>query len=170
MNDTEKTETSTSEALAPRERIFLVVVDQSEEFRVAVRYAAKRASNTGGRVALLHVTEVPEHQQWQAVEDLMREELRQKAEETLQQWSKMVQEWSGKTPVLIAREGIARDELLKVLKEENSVSVLVLATASGKKGPGPLISALTGKMWKHVTIPMTIVPGDLSDDVIDALT
>jgi nucleotide-binding universal stress UspA family protein len=166
MNDTEKTDAE----LTLRERIFLVVVDQSDEFRVAVRYASKRAANTGGRVALLHVTEVGELQQWQAVEDLMREELRQKAEATLQQWSKMVQEWSGKTPVLIAREGIAREELFKVLSEEKSVSVLVLATASGKKGPGPLISALTGKMWKHLTIPMTIVPGDLSDDVIDVLT
>lgn len=166
MNDAEKTDMT---EIPPRERIFLVVVDQSDEFRVAVRYASKRASNTGGRVALLHVSEVDEHQQWQAVEDLMREELRQKAEATLQQWSKMVQEWSGKTPVLIAREGIARDELFKVLKEEKSVSVLVLATASGKKGPGPLISALTGKMSKHLTIPMTIVPGDLSDEIIDAL-
>jgi nucleotide-binding universal stress UspA family protein len=166
MNDAEKTDAET----LSRERIFLVVVDQSEEFRVAVRYASKRAANTGGRVALLYVTDLGEHQQWQAVEDLMREELRQKAEATLQELSKMVQEWSGKTPVLIVREGNARDELFKVLSEEKSVSILVLATSAGKKGPGPLISALTGKMWKHVTIPMTIVPGDLSEDLIDALT
>jgi nucleotide-binding universal stress UspA family protein len=167
MNDTEKTEAGSPSA---HERIFMVVVDQSDEFRVAVRYAAKRAANTGGRVALLYVTELAEHQQWQAVEDRMREELRQKAEATLQQWSKMVQEWSGKTPVLFAREGIARDELLKVLDEEKGVSILVLATSAGKKGPGPLISALTGKMWKRVIIPMTIVPGGLSDEEIDALT
>lgn len=157
-------------AMASRERIFLAVVDQSDEFRVAVRYAAKRALNTGGRVALLYVAEPAEFQHWQAVEDLMREELRQKAEATLQQWSKPVQEWSGKTPVLFAREGNARDELLKVLAEEKSVSILVLATAAGKKGPGPLISALTGKLWKKLTIPLTIVPGGLSDEEIDALT
>lgn len=152
------------------ERIFLVVVDQSEELRVAVRYASKRAAHTGGRVALLYIEEQPEVQHWQAVEELMREELRQKAEETLQQWSKLVQEWSGKTPVLFVREGNPRDVVLKVLDEEKSVSILVLAAAAGKKGPGPLITALTGKMWKSVTIPMTIVPGGLSDDEIDALT
>lgn len=167
MNDSEK---APAEAPSVRERIFLVVVDQSDEFRVAVRYAAKRAANTGGRVALLYVTELSEIQQWQAVEDRMREEMRQKAEATLQQWSKLVQELSGKTPVLFAREGIPRDELLKVLGEEKSVSVLVLAASAGKKGPGPLVTALTGKMWKHVTIPMTIVPGGLSDEEIDALT
>jgi nucleotide-binding universal stress UspA family protein len=152
-----------------QERIFLVVVDQSEELRVAVRYASKRAAHTGGRVALLYVEEQTELQHWQAVEELMREELRQKAEATLQQWSKLVQEWSSKTPVLFVRDGNPRDEVLKVIEEEK-VSILVLAANAGKKGPGPLITALTGKMWKSVTIPMTIVPGALSDEEIDALT
>jgi len=152
------------------ERIFLVVVDQSDELRVAVRYASKRAGHTGGRVALLYLAERAEVQHWQSVEELMREELRQKAEDTLQRWSKLVQEWSGKTPVLFVREGNARDEVLKVLEEEKSISILVLAAAAGKKGPGPLITALTGKLWKQLTIPLTIVPGALSEEEIDALT
>jgi hypothetical protein len=33
-----------------------------------------------------------------------------------------------------------------------------------------LIAALTGKMWTSVVIPITIVPGALSDEEIDALT
>jgi nucleotide-binding universal stress UspA family protein len=152
------------------ERIFMVVVDQSEELRVAVRYASKRAAHTGGRVALLYLAERAEIQHFQAVEELMRDELRQKAEATLQQWSKLVQEWSGKTPVLFVREGNARDEVLKVLEEEKSISILVLAAAAGKKGPGPLITALTGKNWTRLTIPLTIVPGNLSEAEIDALT
>lgn len=167
MNGDEPQPTTTDSA---DERIFLVVVDQSDELRVAIRYAAKRAAHTGGRVALLYVTEPAEFQHWQSVEELMKEEIRQKAEATLQQWSKLVQEWSRKTPVLFVREGNARDELLKLLaEEEKSVSVLVLAAAAGKKGPGPLITALTGKLWKRLTIPLTIVPGALSDAEIDAL-
>ncbi len=158
------------ETQSAHERIFMVVVDQSEELRVAVRYASNRAAHTGGRVALLYLTERAEIQHFQAVEELMRDELRQKAEATLQHWSKLVQEWSGKTPVLFMREGNARDELPKVLAEEKDVTILVLAAAAGKKGPGPLIAALTGKMWKQLTIPMTIVPGGLSDDEIDAIS
>jgi hypothetical protein len=57
-----------------------------------------------------------------------------------------------------------------VLGEEKGITILVLAAAAGKKGPGPLITALTGKMWKQLTIPMTIVPGGLSDEEIDALS
>ena len=36
-------------------RKFLVVVDDSPEFESALRYAARRARSTGGRVALLRV-------------------------------------------------------------------------------------------------------------------
>ena len=31
-------------------RVFLVVVDETEEHRVAVQYAARRAAHTGGRL------------------------------------------------------------------------------------------------------------------------
>ena len=61
-----------------QERVFLVVVDDSEELSVALRYAARRAQHTGGRVALLYVIEPSDLQQWMAVETLMREERRAK--------------------------------------------------------------------------------------------
>src|SRR5436190_16353335 len=57
-------------------RVFLVVVDETEEYRIAVHYAARRAAHTGGRVALLYVIEPAEMQQWMAVEELAREERR----------------------------------------------------------------------------------------------
>ena len=43
-------------------RVFLVVVDESEEYRLAVHYAARRAAHTGGRLALLYVIEPAEMQ------------------------------------------------------------------------------------------------------------
>ena len=47
---------------------------------MALRYAARRAQHTGGRVALLYVIEPSDLQQWMAVETLMREERREEAE------------------------------------------------------------------------------------------
>ncbi len=44
------------ETQAPRDssdRVFLVVVDETEEMKVALRFACRRARHTGGRVALL---------------------------------------------------------------------------------------------------------------------
>ena len=61
-----------SAARAAQQRIFLVVVDETEEMRVALRYAALRARHTGGRVALLFVIEPSELKTWGAIEDLQR--------------------------------------------------------------------------------------------------
>ncbi len=154
----------------PQERTFLVVVDNSEELHVALRFASLRAKKTGGRVALLYVVEPADFQHWMAVEDLMREEGRQEAEAVLQKYSAEVQEWSGKTPVFYLREGKLHDELLKLIDEDPSISVLVLGAATGTEGPGPLISSLTGKMTSDLRIPLTIVPGYLTDEQLESLT
>jgi hypothetical protein len=73
-------------------------------------------------------------------------------------------------PILYLREGDRRDELLKLIEEEPSISILVLGAATGPKGPGPLISALTGKFVGRLRVPITIVPGDLSVEDIESIT
>jgi nucleotide-binding universal stress UspA family protein len=153
-----------------QERTFLVVVDESEELRVALRYAARRAQHTGGRVALLYVIEPTELQHWMAVETLMREERREEAEALLQRISAKVAEISRTMPVIYIREGRRRDELLALIDEEQSISILVLAASAAGDGPGPLITALAGKHMHKLRIPITIVPGTLTDAQIDALT
>jgi nucleotide-binding universal stress UspA family protein len=152
------------------DRIFLVVVDESEEMGVALRFACRRAVATNGRVALFYVVEPADFGHWMAVEDLMEKERRMVAEETLTKYSDIVAEMTGQLPVLLIREGNRREALLKLLEEEPGVSILVLASGVGKGGPGPLIQALTGKFYKRLRVPMTIVPGNLSDDEVDALT
>src|ERR1700688_4676803 len=102
----------------PQERVFLVVVDESEEQSVALRYAARRAQHTGGRVALLYVIEPSDLQQWMAVETLMREERREEAEQLMSKISQEVRETSGSLPIVYIREGRRRDELLALIEEE----------------------------------------------------
>jgi nucleotide-binding universal stress UspA family protein len=152
------------------ERIFLVVIDATEEHHKALRFASLRAKRTGGRVALLYVIEPAEFKHWMAVEDIMRQERREEAEALLHGVSADVQELSGKTPVYFLREGNLSDELLELINEERSISILVLAVAAGKAGPGPLVSALAGKASGSLRVPLTLVPGDLTDAEIDALT
>jgi|SRR5579864_829274 len=155
---------------AAQSRIFLVVVDETEEMRVALRYASLRARRTGGHVALLYVIEPSDLQQWMAVETLMREERREEAEALLQKLSGEVAELCGSLPIVYIREGRRRDELLALLEEEPSVSVLVLAAGTGAEGPGPLVTQLVGKMSGKMRVPVTVVPGSLSDEQIAALT
>ena len=156
------------ETLPPR--VFLVVVDESAELHVAVHYAARRAAHTGGRVALLYVIEPSELQHWRAIEDLAREERREEAEQLMQRLCEELSPIAGSIPIVYIREGSRRDELLALIDEEPSISILVLAASTGPEGPGPLISYLTGKPAARLRIPITIVPGGLTMEQLDAVS
>ena len=151
------------------DRVFLVVVDDTEEMRVALRYACRRAAHTHGRVALLYVMESSEFQHWMSVGDLMREEARSEGEQILQRCATQVSEQTGSLPVLYLREGSRRSQLMELIDEEPSISILVLAADTGPRGPGPLVSALTGKFVGKLRVPVTIVPGHLSDEEVDKI-
>src|ERR1700730_6369126 len=151
-------------------RVFLVVVDESEELQAALHYAARRAAHTGGRIALLYVIEPSELQHWVAIEKLAREESREEAEQLLQRLCEEIAPIAGTMPAVYIREGGRRDELLALIAEEPSISILVLAAGTGPEGPGPLITYLTGKPAAGLRIPITIIPGGLSLDEVDALS
>ncbi|MFA7428923.1 MAG: universal stress protein [Rhodospirillaceae bacterium] len=150
-------------------RTFLVVVDQSEEMRAALRFACKRARNTGGQVALLHVIEPAEFQHFATIGKIMSEEARAESEELLQRLAAEVNRCSEHVPILYVREGKPDEDLIKLVDEEPSISILVLAAGTGPDGPGPLVSGLSGKLGKALRIPVTVVPGELTDDQIDVL-
>ncbi|MBM3646989.1 MAG: universal stress protein [Alphaproteobacteria bacterium] len=160
----------TEQAGRPEERVFLVVVDESPEMPKALRYACRRAKRTGGRVAMLYVMDPPEGQQWGAVVDLMRQEARQQAEEVIARHADTAVSLTGQPPTIHIREGKKRDELVKLLTEDRSVSVLVLGSASSGEGPGPLVTAFAGKLGGQLRVPLTIVPGALTDAEIDAIS
>lgn len=154
-----------------RERVLLVVIDDSPEMEVALRYASLRARQVHGRVAILTVIEpVVGDALLGGIADMMTEDRRQESEELVQRAAAKAQEWSESTPVLYIREGNRGEELLRLVEEEEAISILVLAADTGGRGPGPLIRDLTGKFVAKLRIPLTIVPGGLSDEDIVAIT
>lgn len=163
VEETEKKET-------PVSRTFLCVVDDTEEFGAALQFACYRANNANGRVALIYVIQPAEFQHWMAVGERMREEAREEAEEMLNVVASVVQKRTGHMPVLYVREGKLNEEVVKLITEEDSVSLLVLGAATGTDGPGPLVSYLVEKMTGHLRIPVTVVPGNLSEDDIINIT
>lgn len=163
-------ESAAASSAAKRDRIFLVVVDDSAERAVALRYACLRARKGGGRVALLRVIEPVGLVEWAGVGVMMQEERREEAEKMLSGLAAEVNEITGGFPILIIREGEARDELLKLLEEDPRISILVLAMAPGSGGPGPLITALTGRYANRLSVPLTLVPGVLDEKELDRVT
>ncbi|MGZ5930778.1 MAG: universal stress protein [Rhizomicrobium sp.] len=155
-----------SEPVRERPRKFLVVVDKTEECRVAVRFASRRAQHTGGRVTLLCVALPADFQQWRGVEKIMRAEAREEAERQIYAAAKDVNELSGIVSELVISDGRPTEALLDLIKSDKDISILVLASGTAKEGPGPLVSMFATGVQ---AIPVTIVPGNLSDAAIDAI-
>lgn len=155
----------------PRPSKFLVVVDDTPEARVALRYATRRARTVGGRVILLRTFQPStEEAGWRSVAEALRREAREAAEQLLQDLAVDVQKDAGVMPEFVIREGSTRDELLKLIDEDRDIRILVLAAAPGADGPGPLVTALAGQMSGNLHVPVTVVPGSLTDAELERLT
>ena len=162
--------TTESSSLENNERIFLVVVDDSPEMAVALRYASRRAKHTKGRVALLYVMESADFQHWAAVGRLMEEEALEEGQQVLQRHASVAKEISNTTPVLHLKSGNRRDEIMNLIEEDSSILALVLAASANRGGPGPLVSAFSSKFIGKLKVPLIIVPGNLTTEEIDAIT
>jgi hypothetical protein len=151
-------------------RVFLLVVDETEELGAAIRYACNRARRTGGRVALLYVYDLDtDFQHFSSVGRLMEKEAETEGEAVLKRHGLDIARESGRVPEMFVRRGSRREELFKLVKDHPEISILVLAAAPGAK-PGPLVEAVTGKFAGKIGIPVTVVPGDLTPGEIDRLT
>ncbi|MFV2053624.1 universal stress protein [Aliiroseovarius sp. YM-037] len=150
-------------------RKFLVVLDDSRECLNAMRFAAMRAARTGGGVEILAVIPPDEFNHWIGVGDLMREEARERIHAHFEVFAKWMRDKQNVDPELVIRQGEPVDEILEQVNEDPEVGVLVLGAGTDKKGPGPLVTQLS-KASGSLTIPITIVPGDLSKERLEAIT
>lgn len=152
-----------------KRRKFLVVVDGTPECEVAIQFASRRARHTKGGVVLLAVLEPGGFEHWLGVENLMKEEARQEAEKIVHRHAAHVNDVAGIVPELEIREGKQVDLIRDLIKEDPAISILVLAAGTGKEGPGPLVQMVAGGVDAGFSIPVTVVPGSLTDEEIHDL-
>ncbi len=152
---------------ADKRRVFLVVVDDSKELHQALYFACKRAISVNGRVALLRCIGQAEFQHWIGVGELMVEEAREEAEQLLRTNSEWVHELTGEYPIVHLREGDPKSEVIDLINSEPEISILVLGANVYDENTGPLINFLTTRGASQCRVPITIVPGHLSDEDID---
>ncbi len=150
-------------------RKFLVILDNSRECLNAMRFAAMRARNTGGQVEILAIIPPEEFNHWLGVGDLMREEARDRIEAHFEVFAKWMRDKQGVNPELVIREGEAVPEILAQIREDTEIGVVVLGAGTDKSGPGPLVSQLS-RSSGEMLVPLTIVPGELSKERLEAIT
>ena len=150
-------------------RKFLVVLDDSKECLNAMRFAAMRAAKTGGGVEVLSIIPPEEFNHWIGVGDLMRAEAKERIEVHFEVFAKWMRDRQGVNPSLVIREGEVVPEILAQISEDPEIGILVLGASTDKKGPGPIVTQLS-KNAGSLPIPITVVPGDLSKERIEAIT
>jgi nucleotide-binding universal stress UspA family protein len=150
-------------------RKFLVVLDDSRECLNAMRFAAMRAARTGGGVQIMSIIPPEEFQHWIGVGDIMREEARERIEAHFEVFAKWMRDKQGIDPELVIREGESVPQILAQIREDPDIGVLVLGAGTEKGGPGPLVTQLS-KSSGSLPVPITIVPGELSKERLEAVT
>lgn len=150
-------------------RKFLVILDDSRECLNAMRFAAMRARKTGGGVQILAVIPPEEFNHWIGVGEIMREEARERIHAHFEVFAKWMRDRQGIDPELVIREGEPVTEIMDQIEEDDEIGVLVLGASAEKGGPGPIVSALS-RNFGSLPIPLTIVPGDMSKERLEAIT
>lgn len=152
-------------------RKFLVVVDDTPEMNAALGYACRRAKSTNGYVVLLRVTPDATDEHWSGVRDEIRRQSREEAEALLAGLGEQVADKSGSPPIFLIYEGDPLAAIQKAAAEDADIKILVLATSTGSRGPGPLVSAILkhGVGVQGRKLPVTVVPGELTPEDIEAL-
>lgn len=152
-----------------RLRTYMVVIDETREARVALRFAARRAVKTGGHVQVLAVIPPAEFVQWGGVQAAMEEEAEARAQGLLAQVAGEMMEEAGVRPAIMVRQGDPAEVTMQVLDETPDVHALVLGAAA-KGSPGPLVSHFTSEVVGQLRCPVMIIPGGLSDEALDRLS
>ncbi len=149
---------------------WLVVIDDTPECDRALYFAARRAARVGAGVVMLRVIETRDrNQQWLGVADIMKAEAHEEANAALERYAGRANGIAGITPERVVREGDTAEQILSLIEDDEDIAILVLAAATSKEGPGPLVSSI-GKTAGDYPIPLAIVPGHLGDEELDAMT
>lgn len=148
-------------------RKFLVVIDETAECDRALTFAAYRVKRTGGTVVLMSVVEKPEFIGL-GVEDVLRAEAVEEAERNLDTRLARLRDIGNVRSESVIREGEAAEEIERVIDQDRGIAILVLAASTSSDGPGPLVMHFAARA-NALPIPLTVVPGRLSDDEIIAV-
>ena len=154
---------------AEPKRTYLVVVDDSAESRVALRFAARRAAKTGGKVEVLGIVEPQDFVQFGGVQATMEEEQRLRIEGVVSAAIGEILDESGIEANIIIRQGEVVRSVRDYVAGRDEIAALVLGAAPSGS-PGPLVANFAGHDAGQLPCPLMIIPGSLADERLEQLS
>ena len=149
---------------------FLVCVDDSEECKIALKFACMRAKNTKGSVILLYVIEPQDLMHFVGVENIMKSEAYAKADEILKSLKSEVDINFGLNIECKIEKGHKFDKIVDFINQDDTISILVLGAAPEGKGSNDLVQKFSMELTTSIHIPLTVVPGNLTDEELKRIT
>ncbi|MGB3846253.1 universal stress protein [Sphingopyxis sp. YF1] len=150
-------------------RTYLVVIDDSPEAALALRFAARRAVRTGGGVAVLAIVPPQDFVAFGGVQATIEAEAREHAEELVAAAAATIAQEGNVTPQIMVRTGKPAEVVREVIAGDAEIAALVLATAASG-APGPLVAHFTGQDAGGLPCPVMLVPGGIDIARLDALS
>ena len=150
-------------------RTYLVVIDDSPEARVALRFAARRATKTGGAVEVLAVIEPQDFVQWGGVQAAIEEEQQARIEGIVSGAVGEIMDEAGVKPSIVIRTGEPAKVVREYVGTREEIAALVLGAAPSG-APGLLVTTFTGTDAGKLPVPVMIIPGSLSDEQLEQLS
>ena len=151
-------------------RTYLVVIDDSPEASLALRFAARRAARTGGGVAVLAIIPPQDFVAFGGVQATIEAEAREHADQLVAAAADAVkQEAPNVSPQILVKAGKPHEVVCDVIGASDEIAALVLATAASG-APGPLVAHFTGQDAGTLPCPVMLVPGGIDISRLDALS
>ena len=150
-------------------RVYLVIMDDTEEALVALRFASRRAIKTGGSLHIIALMEPQPFVAFAGVQATIEEEARERAQTTAATAAGSILSEGGAMPVISVKQGEGVKVVKDYLAEHPEISALVLGAARDG-GPGPLVSHFTGAQAGQLPCPVFVVPGSLGEEDIDRMS
>jgi len=147
--------------------IFLAVFGGTDECKSAVRYAARRAQLNNANLLIVATVDTAEFTYWLSVNSKMIDNIEKESKEMLKVLSKEIQSYSNVECSYIIEHGSKLDVVKRLIDEDETISLLVLASNKKDKNPGVLVETISGDGY---SIPVVVLPGNLNDDSIDKLS
>lgn len=148
-------------------REFLVVMDDTDEAKSALRFAARRAAALEGGVHILAITPQQNVSAFGGVQATIEQEARDRVEMLAHGAAGNLFNESGIMPAISVKIGMSTKIVSEFLRENTNVDALVLGAAPSGN-PGPLVTHFTANAGS-LPCPLYLIPAsyDVASDSSD---